>query len=73
MSLVHLAAGSVVAIPAAEWARLLAQGPTDVVTQPGSLLLVYPDSWGPAEVERALGASQAPHAGGGSPTGAPPS
>jgi hypothetical protein len=70
VSLVQLAAGSVVAIPATEWARLLSQGPTDVVTQPGSRLLVFPDSWGPADVAAALGASQA--VDGGTPTGAPP-
>lgn len=68
MSLVQVAPGSTLALPASEWARLLAQGPTDVVTQPGAVLLVYPDDWTPAEVATALRRGSP----GGQPPGVPP-
>lgn len=67
MSLVQTQPGSTFAIPASEWARLLAQGPTDVVTLPGSTLLVYPDTWTAADVAAVLGAQPSPW-----PPGVPP-
>lgn len=70
MSLVQTQPGSTFAIPASEWARLLAQGPTDVVTLPGSTLLVYPDTWTATEVALVLGTPAAPPAPW--PPGVPP-
>jgi len=72
MALVQTQPGSTVAMSATDWARLVAHGPTDVHSAPGSRLLVYPDAWTAAEVTaalRALGSSGGPSV----PPGVPPS